>query len=184
MNPELSPARERQVEAQVERFAEFCSWLQLEPLYKCKAGTKGLHGMPRADALRRVLNWAAMRASGDPSSSPFRNLGVRVIRPKTALAEILERAREDAATQPRTGALTAEQIEQLSGVFRDYVLEGVRDPALEVVLAPAAPAHGRRARAWLLWAAALLWCFYLTVRMQAEPSECRPPPEACLQGGP
>jgi hypothetical protein len=184
MDPDTTPERELQAAAQVARFAEVCDWLQLEPLYKCKAGTKGLHGMARADALRRVLNWAAMRASGDPSSSPFRNLGVRVIRPKTALAEIVQRALEDARAQPRAGAATAEQIEQLSGAFRDYLLESVRDPVLDVVLAPVASAPRVRARVWLLWAAALLWCVYLTARMQVQPSECRPPPEACFRAGP
>ncbi|HEX5661473.1 MAG TPA: hypothetical protein VFX59_29995 [Polyangiales bacterium] len=184
MDPETNPERERQAAAQVARFAEFSDWLQLEPLYKCKAGTKGLHGMARADALRRVLNWAAMRASGDPSSSPFRNLGVRVIRPKTALGEILERAQEDARSQPRPGAPSAEQIEQLSGAFRDYLLEAVRDPALDAVLAPRAIESASCTRLWLIWAAALLWCVYLTVRMQSEQNECRPPPDACPQGGP
>jgi hypothetical protein len=172
MDSESAPAA-----AQVERFAEFSRWLQLESLYKRKAGTRGLHGMSRADALRRVLNWAAMRASGDSSSSPFRNLGVRVIRPKTALAEIVERAIEDARAQPRAGAASAEQIEQLSGAFRDYLLEGARDQVLDAVLVPA-PVESQK-RVWLLWGAALLWCAYLITRTHAEPNECRPPPVDC-----
>jgi hypothetical protein len=179
MDPETTQERERLTAAQVARFAQFCQWLQLEQLYNSKAGTKGLRGMTRADALRRVLNWAAMRASGDPSSSPFRNLGVRVIRPKTALAEILERARQEARTNPRAGAASAEQIEQLAGAMRDYLLEGVYDPVLDAVLEPVAAVRTSSASVWWLWAVALLGCVYLTVCWNVDGEALARPAPPC-----
>jgi hypothetical protein len=179
-------SREGEIAAQVARFAEFCLWLQLDRLYKNKAGTRGFRGTSRTDAVRRVLNWSAMRASGDPSSSPFRGLGTRVIRPKTAVAEILGRASRDAREQLHAGAPSAAQIDALGGAFQDYLFEDICEPRLEPVLralrsgavGPLLPAPEARAqlaeprRAWLVWAAALALCAYFALQLQPTGDEC------------
>lgn len=178
-------SREGEIAAQVARFAEFCLWLQLDRLYKSKAGTRGFRGASRTDAVRRVLNWSAMRASGDPSSSPFRGLGTRVIRPKTAVAEILERASRDAREQHHAGSPSAEQIDALAGAFQDYLFEDIREPRLEPVLhalrsgtvgpllptPPARVQHEPR-RVWLVWAAALALCAYFALQLHPSGDEC------------
>jgi hypothetical protein len=182
MSSDSTDSREGEIAAQVARFGEFCLWLQLDKLYKSKAGTRGFRGASRADAVRRVLNWSAMRASGDPSSSPFRGLGMRLIRPKTAVAEILERAARDAR---EAGSPSAAQIEALGGAFQDYLFEDIREPTLEPVLralhagvaCPLLPARHAGARrfsesAWLVWAAALALCVYLALRPPPAANQC------------